>query len=341
MVIGLKELEQLHRDLLSFLQAGVPMPHAFRQLATQFPSRRLRQLSEEIAPLLEAGTPLSAALRKATVRVPEEFVTIIECSEVAGDLVSGIRYSMEHCQRIQRHRSALLTTAFYPALLLIASLCVIWVLCNTVVLRTKAMMDQLGYEYPLPMMIMHKLADLISGLGGLMIVLAISALLLACFLTPLLRSRLYITMSRFGGMNTVAGLSDLSLLMHLLALQLGKGVPLPQALRAARFSALHPKTRAALVEMAHAAECGRPISPLLPRNFPATASYLIFRGEETGNLAAVCADVATYCEERFEILSRRYLATLEPLLILLSGVYVFAVVLVFYLPLFQIPRLVR
>ena len=86
------------------------------------------------------------------------------------------------------------------------------------------------------------------------------------------------------------------------------------------------------------AEKGGASAEQLDPDMPATAAWLYRQGEARGTLAEACLGISSYCDNRFEIVSRRALYALEPLFIVLISVFIGFVTVSFYLPLFNIPK---
>src|SRR5690606_30243565 len=122
--------------------------------------------------------------------------------------------------------------------------------------------------------------------------------------------------SSFPGLRRLTELSDCAVVMKFLAVMLPRGVPLPDVLKAAELGVITSRMRRVLESMNDASNRGANVAPFLTGSFPATAAYMFRLSEERGNMAECCANIAHYCEERFDLTSQRTVAILEPLLLL-------------------------
>jgi type II secretory pathway component PulF len=95
-----------------------------------------------------------------------------------------------------------------------------------------------------------------------------------------------------------------------------------------------------LGSMAKAAAQGHKVGPLLAGRIPATAAWLFRQAEETGSLPEACTGIASYCEDRFDRVSKRSLTVLEIILLLCVSLVVGITIVSIYLPVFQIPKVV-
>ena len=64
-------------------------------------------------------------------------------------------------------------------------------------------------------------------------------------------------------------------------------------------------------------------------------------GETTGNLQGMLADIANFYEKRADNRVRKIMALAEPMLILLMGLLIGAVIITMYLPIFYVVDVIR
>jgi type IV pilus assembly protein PilC len=74
---------------------------------------------------------------------------------------------------------------------------------------------------------------------------------------------------------------------------------------------------------------------------PATAVRMIEVGEASGRLEAMLAEVAEYYEQVLDRRLSRAMALIEPLLMLLMGVFIGAIIVVMYLPIFHMADVIK
>jgi len=169
-----------------------------------------------------------------------------------------------------------------------------------------------------------------------------SALALFLLAGPLLtesgNNRLLDLLSHTPFVRPLVDLSDSAMWLRFTGAMLARNVPLHEALRAASLAVNSHLTRTALGEMAIAAERGHRISDRLPGGTPSAAAYMFEQGESRGCLGSSCPAIAGYCEQKFELLSRRASQLLEPALLVVLGMFVTAYLYAWYGPLFDLPK---
>lgn len=332
------EVDHFAQELSSFARSGLPIPEALAALATQLPPGKLQQLSKETAEATQRGAPLSEALQKSNVRIPDEFIALVQCGEITGDMTSILDFATTHSRRVTRYRSALLTSLVYPFILILAMLASSVLLANFLVPHFEEIFRQLGAELPALTQTVMEASHLLRGTLGLVVIPLLVLLIVLPLVLPQWRERLLTTLGLFPGFGPLAATGDASTFSRFLAEMLPRGVPLPIALKAAGLAVTMRETRHSLSTMSLAAEQGRPTHQHLAAHIPATAAFLFRQGEQNGRLAESCAVISTYCDDRFERISKKTIAFMEPLLVFMIAVFFGFLVIAMYLPLFSIPK---
>ncbi|MBI5155492.1 type II secretion system F family protein [Candidatus Poribacteria bacterium] len=332
------ELDRLASELASMARASIPMPQGLRELHKNLRGGSLKQLSGHLATALEQGAPLSGALGASPVKVSPEFTALVRCAESCGDMTAVLQFAVEHARRVRRHRESVFTAMCYPAFVLLVMVGTLWFMSNSVIGHAAATMAGLGVRIGFASRMMFSVADMFHGLQGAIVAVLLIATILAFLAVRPLRNWLVAVFCLIPGFESLIGLSDSAVTMKLLGVMLSRGVPLPLALGAAELAVMQGRMRRSLRSMRDASERGQRVAPLLCRSVPATAAYLFRQAEERGDLPVACAGISGYCEDRFERLSKRAIAVLEPMLIFLLAVFIAIVLSGLYLPLFSIPK---
>jgi general secretion pathway protein F len=138
------------------------------------------------------------------------------------------------------------------------------------------------------------------------------------------------------GLNTARFTRTLSILT-------ASGVPALEALRISASVVANLPMRAAVEEAAIRVREGGAIGRSLAQSklFPPITIHLIGSGEASGELDSMLERAANHQEREMDGLIAMMLSVLEPLLIVLMGLVVLAIVMAILLPIFQINQLVR
>ncbi|MFH0794499.1 MAG: type II secretion system F family protein, partial [bacterium] len=220
------ELDRLTRELASFARAGISMPQGLRQLAASLRGGRLKRLSSELAEALEKGKALSEALQASPLAPPKEFIALVKCAEISGDLRSLLDFAVEHSRRVKRHRSALLTTTIYPILVVITFFGTLYFLCNAIIPKIEAIYAQLHATLPSLTQFLVRMAYAFQGVGGLVLVVVIIALIQGTLWWEPARETMYRLVGILPGFHSLVALSDTAVFMKFVGRMTARGVPL-------------------------------------------------------------------------------------------------------------------
>ncbi len=123
-----------------------------------------------------------------------------------------------------------------------------------------------------------------------------------------------------------------------LATMFNAGVPLVEAMEPVASAAGNDIYRDVILQMRDNVAAGQQMHETLRRNelFPSMVTQMIAIGEESGTLDTMLSKVADFYEEQVNDAVDNLSTLLEPILIIVLGVIVGAVVIALYLPVFQI-----
>jgi type IV pilus assembly protein PilC len=336
------ELTRLVNELASFSRSDIPMPNGLRQLHDSLRPGKLRNLADELGVSLNRGVSLSDAFKDASVRVPPEFISLVRCGEISGDMRAVLRFAVEHARRVQRHRARALSALFYPCVVLTFLVAFLLLLSNVICPAFQDIFRQLGADH-LPELTqgVFYVARFTRGVPGAIFAATLLGLFLAAVFSERGRRMFPAIFGAIGYFHSLIRLSDAAILSKFVSVMSARGVELPTALRAAALAVWRPRTRQALNAMANAAEQGRTLGPMVDDVLPATPAYLFRQAEQRGDLSETCAGIAEYCEDRFDLLSESITGILEPLMVVVMGAVAGFVIVSLYLPLFSIPKLIQ
>jgi type II secretory pathway component PulF len=339
--ISSSDFDRFLSEIASLSRAGIPLPEGINKFSQSISNGSLSDMSKKVAGRLEKGEKLSAALEKSGYKVSEDFLAMIQCAEISGDLKTGLNFLVQHFRQIKRHRSALITALFYPFLILISGSVIFWFAATYIIPACMQIYEGRMENLPLISKIYLSTAGLVQGSNGIIFFTLLALVFIVMGLSPTIRRFFWSIVMILPGFSNLASFSDTAITMKFLGKMLGFGVPIQTALRAVSLSVMTPSMKHQLQTMAAAAEKGHSLSGLLGPRTPATAAWLFAQAEERGSLPETCLGISEYCNERFELLSRRLVTIIEPIIIILVSILIGISIVGLYLPLFMIPRLVN
>jgi general secretion pathway protein F len=292
---------------------------------------------------LQEGKTFSAALA-ADAAFPPLLVALVNASELTSDLTQSLNRYLEHQARVAEIRHRLVSTAIYPALLTAVGSLVLVFLLFYVMPRFARIFEGMTGELPWSARAMvawahslhaHSAWWLGAGVAVLGATLAVAA-------STQLRSRMLAWLLDFALIRDHLKVYFLSRWYRATGMLEQGGIPLPQALHLS--NQLLPT---ALQTGGHKVQEGirQGLSPAAAYARAAmvtpVAEQLMLAGERTGGLGAVLTRIAQYHEAEVSRTLERTMRAFEPIVMVMIGLGVGAVVVLMYLPIFELASAIQ
>jgi general secretion pathway protein F len=326
-------------ELAALLDAGLGMVDTLRTLAQKERDSAGRQALEAVTRDVIEGQPLSAALSNRGDLFPPLLVASVSASEQTGELVSALRRFSTHLESMRMLRGKLVGAAIYPALLLAVGSLVVIFLLGFVVPRFAVLLEGASKKLPLA-------SQLLLGWGKT--VAAHPALFLGGFVT-------FITLLAFGFLRAarsgwqIPGLQRAWLIGPLVrlfrhaqfyrtsAMLVQGGIPVLRAFEMSR-RLLGDEDQHALDGARRQIAEGRPIGPALAQAQIAdtVALRMLEVAQRTGRLADVLARIASFQEAALSRAIDLTARLVEPALMIFIGLVIGAIVVLMYMPIFDL-----
>ncbi len=321
------------RLLAELLDAGVPLAVALGTVARAPADRRSGERLDAAARHLATGAPVAPVLGAGAPHL----AALLLAGERIGRLATAVAAAADLEERLDAAGRRIRAALAYPALVTSVAAVVIAVVVTTVVPEMATTFADLGSELPFATRVVVRVAGLVASPATIVVPVFI-------VLGIVLRRRG--ADGQHAGMPSPPGILRRPLAtavgMRVAATLVASGVPLADALTVAAGGAGDPRVGAALAAAADRVRSGLDLAGAegLAALLPEADRAVLAIGETRGVLAPQLVRVA---DRRLDALERRLdlIGTLaEPLLVLVVGAVVGAVVAALYLPSFRVLELV-
>lgn len=331
-------IEQL-RDLLVAGLSVIESLEALRRGTKGASAGAIERLERQ----LREGKTLSDALATDAV-FPPLLVALVRASELTSDLPQTLSRFLEHEQRVTEVRHRLVSTAIYPALLIGVGSLVLLFLLFYVMPRFARVFEGMTGDLPWSARAMVAWSQALAAhgawwLGGLLV---IGLAFVGALSSPTLRTRLIQRLLAWGPLHERLTTYFLSRWYRATGMLVQGGIPLPQALSLSN-GLLPASLRAGGQAVVQAVNDGLPPSAAHVRAGMATpiAEQLMLAGERTGDLGGVLTRIAHFHESEVSRTLERTMRALEPVVMVFIGLGVGLVVVLMYLPIFELAAAIQ
>ena len=332
-------VEQL-RDLLVAGLSVIEALDALRRGATGGGLVAIERLERR----LREGKTLSAAMEADSDAFPELLVSLVRAAELTSDLPQTLTRFLEHEQRVAEVRHRLVSTSIYPLLLMAVGSLVLLFLLFYVMPRFARVFEGMNGELPWSARAMVAWAYVLSAhtywwLGAL---LAAAAIVVTLASAGALRTALVQRVLAWAPLRSRLHAYFLARWYRATGMLVQGGIPLSQALPLAA-GVLPGALRDRGTAVQRAVSDGLSPSAAYARADMATpvAEQLLLAGERTGDLGTVLTRIAQFHESEVSRSLERGMRALEPIVMVLVGLGVGAVVVLMYLPIFELASAIQ
>jgi len=329
------------RQLATLLKAGIPLLQAFDIIGEGFENRQVRELVKGLKHAIATGNSLATALRKHPRHFDELYCNLVAAGELAGALETLLERIALHLEKSQQLQARIKKAMTYPIAVLVVASVVSTVLLIHVVPQFQSLFAGVDSQLPGFTLQVIGLSEFLQqawwgvalGLG-----VAVVGLRQAYRVSPGFRYRVDAGLLNTPLAGTLLKKSAVARYARTLSTTFAAGVPLVQALGSVAGAVGNGPFKQAIEHMRHDVSTGMPLNQSMAASnlFPGMAIQMTAIGEESGTLDHMLEKVASHYEADVEHLVDNLTSLMEPLIMVLLGGIVGALVVAMYLPVFQL-----
>lgn len=337
-------LRLFSQELSVLLRAGIALLEAIVTLSEKESSPAVREALEAVSARLREGARFSQALASRPDAFDPLFVAIATSAEKTGQLGDALSSHAAYLAWVDDLRGKILSACIYPLILIVAGVSVLLFLLVFVVPRFAGLLDGLAGDIPAASRLLIDIGAF-TGTHPLA-TLAVGALLLAspwlAWRNAGVRAGIDSLLWSVPVLGDKLRLLALARLYRTMGMLLGAGVPVVAALEISA-GVVAPRLRRQLDAVRQAVSRGERLSIALEREHLATpVSVRMARvGERSGELGPMLSQAAAFYDEELTRLSELVTRLINPLLMLLMGGVIGTVIVLMYLPIFQLVEQVQ
>lgn len=332
------------QELAVLLDAGIPLYEALQTLREKESSEATVRVLAALNLALSEGQTLAQAMRSQPQAFTSLLVASIEAAQRTGHLAQALRQHAAYLHWLEGLRSKLVGAAIYPVILIGASSLVVLFLTVFVVPRFAQIYEDMGSELPWMSAVLLKVGRTLGEhpLMALVGVVALIAVAVAAARAPAVRAALAAQLWRMPVVGERLRLLELASLYRTLGLLLQAGVPVVPALHSAA-ELMGALLRPALSRATARVGEGQRLSDALQLEGLSTpvSVRMVRVGEQTGELGPMLERAAQFYDDELARFTEWVGKVVNPVLMLVMGVVIGGIVVLMYLPIFQVAEQIQ
>lgn len=329
------------RFMATMLRAGLSFAEAVDVIRKETEGKRMKAVLSDIAFETRKGKSLSSILAQHKKDFDPVFLTIIEAGEKSGTLEKAFDYLGHQLTASHELSSKIISSLMYPGVIITAMLGVGVMMVVFVLPKLSFAFTRMNIELPVTTKALLAVGNFVGDnavltLGAVVVAAAMFYFALTIKTT---REKLLQLVAKIPVVKKMMVKIDVARFARVLATLLKSGVPIMDALNVSADTLSQPRLRAQAQQFSEGVARGESLSEVLTKGqkvFPVILIQTIKAGEKTGSMEDILQEMADFYESEVEVSLKTLTSLLEPVLMLLIGVAVGAMVVMIVAPIYSV-----
>ena len=343
--IPTREFLEFNQELATLLKAGMPLVQSLDLLRSSITDPLFRSVVDGVHGRVRAGAALSEAFEEHGDLMPRVYTASLMAGERSGSLDAVLRRYVAYSRMMANVRRKTISALIYPAVLVTLSFVVVAIIVLKLVPAFSLFYASFDSELPLLTRVILRFSSAVNQNLLLVVgaVVVAAALLVTWLRRPGQRRRLDRALLAIPWAGDVARKFATAQLARTLSTLLGGGLPLVTALEVSSRAVSNQYMAEELGTIGQSVREGQALAATMRARgvFPDVAVKMTEVGESTGSLQEMLASVAEFYDEEVETTLDRFITLVEPILLIVMGLVIAALLLALYLPLFELSSVVH
>lgn len=333
------DLVLFSQELLALLDAGINIVEALETLSEKEHRSESKHILTQVVAHLHDGQPLSGSLQRLPESFPPLFIATVRASERTGGLAEGLARYIAYANQLDVVRKKLVSASIYPLLLIGAGGLVMVFLMGYIVPKFARIYEDMGSNLPLLSRMLLQWGKFVENHSMLLLGLFAAVVVAMLYLISRPQFKKYLV-DRLWAMPTIGErlrLYQLARFYRTLGMLLRGGIPIATALEMVGGllqPAFQPRLNAALSVIRE----GKAISVAFSEhNLTSPVALRMLRvGEHSGRMGEMMERIAAFYDEEIARWVEWFTRLFEPILMAFIGLIIGVIVVLMYLPIFEL-----
>lgn len=339
--ISTSEKAAFCRFMATMLRAGLPLPEAIDIIKDETKNRKLKKVLTDVSFEVRKGKTISSVLSKYKRDFDTVFLTMVKAGEESGTMDKAFDYLSKQLtlsyELVQKVKGAMT----YPIVIVCAMAAVFVVMLVFVLPQLAQVFYDLGVELPVATKFVLDVGIFVGKYTKEVIagVFAIALIVFLLFTIQKSRNAIFDFMMKLPAIKGLIIQIDIARFSRTLSTLLASGVPIMVCLEVCANIIQQPALKKEAKSFGAGVAQGKQLSEIIiggKKIFPSTVVQTIKAGEKSGSLEEVLSEMADFYEKEVDFTLKKLTSLLEPILMLVIGVAVGAMVVIMITPIYSL-----
>ena len=338
--VSLKTLVFFTRQLSTMFSAGLTIEKAITNLEKEEKNKKFSKVLRKIGDDIRKGFSLSEAFQQHPGVFNPLYVALVQAGEISGTLHTVLDELSDYLEKIEDTRRKVTSAMAYPMFILVFLIGVIWGMFYFIIPMFAEVYSDFNATLPVPTLVAISISNFIVNNLFLAILIFVSAIagLFLVYLTDRGRyvmDSIKLRIPVVGGVITNSIMSKFSRTFSIL---MAAGVPIMDTMELTENVVQNAVIEGAVRRARVLVKEGYGVANAFRRtgHFPSTLLQMLSTGEETGDMDKLLGKAAQFYEKLVDSVIDRLTSLIEPLLIVIMALVVGTIIIVIYLPIFDL-----
>lgn len=339
--ISVSEKAAFCRFMATMLRSGMSLPEGIEIIKTETKNAKLKKILSDVSYQTKKGKSISSVLADYKDEFNAVFLTMLRVGEESGTLEQSFDYLAKQLTTSHELSEKIKGSLMYPAVIVVAMFGNGLLMSVFVLPRLSSAFLKLDVPLPFYTRALLNVGEFFGQNQSSVIIATIIGAItfFALFIIKPTKNLMIRVITNVPIVSTVVEHIDIARYSRTLATLLRNGVPIIEALDVSTESVTRNSMKKATKGFSKGVASGRSLSEMIIQDkdlFPAVMVQTIKAGEKSGTLEDVLDEIADFYEKEVEFSLKKMTSLIEPVLMLVIGVAVGAMVVIMIAPIYSI-----
>ncbi len=338
--VGLKTLVFFTRQLSTMFSAGLTIEKSLSNLEKEEKNKKFRKVLKRMSNDIKKGFSLSESMEQHPGVFNALYVSLVKAGEVSGTLHTVLDELSDYLERAEDTRRKVSGAMSYPIFIVFFLILVVIGLFYFIIPQFGQVYADFNAELPGPTLVAIGISDFIRAhiVFTMAILLGIALLIFLFYLSDRGRYLVDSALLKIPVLGSLINNSIMNKFARSFSILMFSGVPIMDTMELVENVVQNARVESAVRKARVMVKEGYSVAGAFKRTgvFPSTLLQLMTTGEETGEMDKLLGKAADFYGKQVDSVIDRLTSLIEPILIILMAVVVGSIIIVTYLPIFNL-----
>lgn len=333
-----KEKLVLISNLATMLSAGIPVLSAVESLEEETKGN-LQKILTQLKNDLNEGKKIAESFERHTKTFDPVTINLIKSSEESGNLDETLKKVTTYIKKNIEFSGKVRAAMLYPTLVFLLFIGILVIILSYVIPRIAEVFSKLKVTLPLATRVIIAISEFFLSYTIPIIVFVLLIVILGVILFKYQKSALLNILFSLPFFSKLANIIDMANFTNNLGILLESGIPINKAIDYSSHVVTRNKNREAIEKAGFIVSGGKTLTEAFEKSpdvFPKLMTRIVHAGEKSGTLENSLQELGEQFENQVEEILKTLTTVLEPILLIVVGIFVGGIMLSIIAPIYQL-----